>query len=214
MIEVYGYLASISNITFNTTSDERAVTYDASIYSIKQWQDCQSYGVMFGYASDLFKLIPQVCHFGRDRFLEEANSGGLSANSLAIYRALETQISSWEIPREQTGHREMVPATACAAYIYQEALLIYLHEGFYASDVANLAFRQKLDRSITKLIPLLESIQQMPSISSLCSILLWPSVILGSCIHLPEQRQHIREMISSWPGNMAIVDRALQLLHW
>lgn len=211
---MYSYLASISNVTFNTTSLERSIAYNPSIYSFSDWEDCRTFGVMFGFASGLFKLIPQVCQFGRDRFLEGTDVDEVSASSLQTYEDFQTQICDWQIPIDANGCQEAAVGSSLVAHIYREALLIYLHAAFFASGVSNSIFRHKIEALVTKLLPLMDKITQLPSISSLCSVLLWPSIIMGSCLQWHEERQAFRQIFGRWQHGMAISDRAVQLLEW
>ncbi len=210
-MEVYSYLASSSNITFHSTSEERAITYDASIYSIDQWKESKTYGVMFGCSSALFELIPQVCQFGREHFLQESDTSSPSASSLASYNFFEAQIHDWRPPADFDGGGA-IPGTLDGAYIYQEALLVYLHAGFYASDVTNSEFRHKVSASVSKILLLMESIPQVSPKVSIWVTLLWPLMIVGSCLTSTTDRKRLLEIYRQSPCKMAILDRAIQLL--
>lgn len=212
LVEMYSYLASITNITFNATSEKRAIAYDASLYSFGAWEDCKTSGVMFGYASGLFKLIPQVSQFGRRRFREQAEGCGTNAESVESYKDLEAQIRNWQIPMSSTEDNDVILGLQYATYIYQEALMVYLYAGFFATDINSPRFRQMIETSIAKLFPLMESIYRLSSAPSLCSILLWPMIIMGSFLKDPEERQRLLHIWTSSSVNMAIINRATELL--
>jgi Fungal specific transcription factor domain len=211
LIEVYSYLASISNITFHSTSEERVITYDASIYSVDNWKETKTHGVIFGCASALFELIPQICQFGQQCFIEQTETGSEPSITFNAYQLFEAQIRSWKPPANfSEGHA--IPDTLNAAYIYQESLLIYLHAGFYASNLTNAKFRHKVSASVSKILPLMESIPQVSSTVSLWSTFLWPFMIVGSCLVSTKDRQCLLQIYRQSPCTMAILDRAVQLL--
>jgi hypothetical protein len=60
--------------------------------------------------------------------------GSLSANSFNSYQNFEAQIRDWKITAD-FDEKYAIPGSQTFAYIYQQALLIYLHAGFYASKI-------------------------------------------------------------------------------
>ncbi|KAE9373348.1 hypothetical protein N431DRAFT_373734 [Stipitochalara longipes BDJ] len=211
LIEVYSYLASISNITFNSISEERAITYDASVYSVNNWTENEMDGVMFGCASALFQLIPQICQFGRERFFEETQTAAPSDQIVDSYKYFQAQICGWKPPLH-FNEKDAISGTLDVANIYQEALLIYLHAGFYASDVLNSDLRKKTDASIIRILFLMESIPQVPPTVSLWSTILWPFMMVGSCLTTISHKKRLLEIYRQSPCKMAILDRAVHLL--
>jgi hypothetical protein len=211
LVEVYSFLASISNITFNSISEERAVPYDASVYPVDDWTENKTDRVMLGCATTLFKLIPQVCQFGRERFLEEGTPSSPSDHITASYEYFQSQIRGWKPPL-QFNQKEAIPGTLDVAYIYQEALLIYLHAGFYASDVSHPEFCKKVAPSVIRIFSLMESIPQVPPTVGLWSTLLWPLMMVGSCLTSLSHKKQWLEIYRQSPCKMAIMDRAVELL--
>ena len=163
---------------------------------------------MFGYARRLFTLIPSICKLGYNRLFEEA-SGDPSFESIALYKSLQSRVESWQLPDTAAQSGIVSTDLAIAAQIYQQAILIFLHAAFYASEVKHPQLLTLLDSSVDKMIPLVGSVS---SNSSVWTTLLWPGMIFGSCLRDPVYREFVRERMLKTPYNMAGVVRAVQLL--
>ena len=164
--------------------------------------------MMFGNARNLITLIPSICSLGKKRLLEE-NSEEFSLESVATYKALQLTIQSWQ---ESSHIGNSKTDLMVAAKIYREAMLMFLHTAFYASNVADPRLLALVDTSIEAIFPLVDS--SLDADSPVMPIMLWPCMIIGSCLRQPEQRKYLRHRMLESPFNMTIVQTSVQLLDW
>lgn len=207
---MYAYFVSVVNITANTDSDYRMFIFDPCTHVISGFRNSEIYGVMFGYAQGLIELIPSICKLGYKRIAEESR-GECSFESIALYRSLGSQIQEWQAPPSIYKDEGYACNLDVAAKIYQNAVLIFLHANFYGSNVSEPALLDLVDTSIDSLLPLVKSFS---SHSSIASTMLWPCMIIGSCLRHVEQRNVLRALILASPFNMTGVSKAIQILDW
>jgi hypothetical protein len=127
---------------------------------------------------------------------------------MAMYKSFESKIKNWKEPEHSLGSSNDF---LTAAKIYQQALLIFLHTNFWGSNVSDSVLLDMVDDAIGILLSL---IALVPADSPILTVLLWPSMIIGSCLRRPEHRAFLRDMMNSSPFRNASVSRAVQTLEW
>ncbi|KAE8446358.1 hypothetical protein EG329_012107 [Mollisiaceae sp. DMI_Dod_QoI] len=218
LIELYAYLALVSNVTLNLGSIDRSIPFDGFLSSLESIGENKSFGPMFGCAHGIFQLIPRVCQLGYQRRLDQQKSTPSTTTDLE-YVLLEEDIENWEPEMERYGTAESPNHLLAAGQIYQYALLTFLHASYYGSDVTNATLLKKADILIERLFQLIkerrwQQIDQPKRMPAIATTLLWPYIIMGSCMREPEHQIHIRTMLLRSPFEMTIVSRALQILEW
>ena len=208
LLETFAYLASVLNITVNTYMIHLVVVLDPCDDALERFQSCKASGSMFGYARSLFVLIPSICQLGYNRLLEESSQDP-SFESTALYKSLQSRIESWQLPDAVVQSGSISDDLSIAAEIYRQAILIFLHTSFFGSDATHPRLLALVDASIDQIRPLVEFL--FPDSSAL-TILLWPSMILGSCLRDPLHREELRNSMLKAPFNMTSTVRAVQLL--
>jgi hypothetical protein len=169
--------------------------------------ESKSYGAMLGCAHDLFELIPAVCKLGEKR-LQEERDGLYSFETMVTYKSLESKSKNWEELDHALGSNNDF---LTVAKLYQQALLIFLHTNFWGSNVSDPVLLDMIDGSIGILLSLIVTV---PADSPILTVLLWPSIIIGSCLRRPEHRDFLRGMMESSPFSNASVSQAVQTLVW
>lgn len=207
LLETFAYLASIINITVNTEPTHPAVILDPCNDALERFQSCKVFGFMFGYARSLLTLIPSICKLGHDRL--EEKSGSVSFKNIALYKSLQSTIETWRIPDAAARSDIVSNDLSVAAQIYRQAILIFLHTSFYASETKHPQLLILVDASIDKIFPL---ISDLSPDSSVLTTFLWPSMILGSCLRDPLHREELRNGMLRTPFNMTSILEAVQLL--
>lgn len=204
LLELYGYLASVVNITANTDWDYHSVIFDPYTHALEAYRDSKMYGSMFGCAQELIELIPSICTLGYRRLHQESDKD-YSFEATTLYESLESKIQKWRAP-QSASNDELI-----GAKIYQQAILIFLHASFYGTKFYDPILLSLLDTTIE---PLFEFIHAMTEDSPIKTTMLWPCMVIGSCILNPEHRTFIRHLMLGSQYNMLITSRALQILEW
>lgn len=99
------------------------------------------------------------------------------------YESISTRLRDWKSPQSNQVF-DITPAKATATMIYQNALLIYFHSTFLATSTSILsptissAISSELQLRIEICLPLLSALYP----TRLEGVLLWPSMIFGSCL--------------------------------
>ncbi|KAH7364822.1 fungal-specific transcription factor domain-containing protein [Rhexocercosporidium sp. MPI-PUGE-AT-0058] len=109
------------------------------------------------------------------------------------YDTLSTRLREWRPP--PSNEPDVSPARATASMIYQNALLIYLHSIFlsadssYSSLPAYSAISSEIQMRIEICLPLLSALYP----SRMEGVILWPSMIFGSCLKKEADIKMLRE---------------------
>jgi Fungal specific transcription factor domain len=209
LLETYAYLVSVVNFTANTDSDYKTVVFDPCTETLESFRDSKVYGALLGCGQDLFELIPSICKFGYRRITEEKNDK-ISFETIALYKSLESKIRDWQ-PPEEVSQSSSTKDRIVSAKIYQQALLVFLHANYYGSKVTDPKFLALVDTSLAMSVPLLDNITED---SPIMATLLWPGLILGSCLQQPLHRMLLRHRMLASPFNMLLVSQTVQLLDW
>jgi Fungal specific transcription factor domain len=198
------------NITANTDSDYRTVIFDPYTEALANFQDSRVYGAMFGCAQDLVQLIPSICNLGYRRLAEESN-GECYFETVVLYESIKSKIQNWQppeiIPRDDYSIKDRV----MAAKIYQQALLLFLHANFYGSNVSDPTLLALVDETLEMLFPV---VADLPEDTPVMSTLLWPCLIIGSCLRDPLHRMALRQIMLASPYNMVLISQTVQILDW
>ena len=209
LLETYAYMVSVANITVNIQPAYSVFALGPCIAGLERFQSCQASGMMFGFARDLITLIPSICTLGYNRIIEE-DTGMDSLESAACYADLLWKLENWKESPISEASKSNVNDLLLAAKLYKEAILIFLHAAFYASKVTDPEFLRLVD---TSLYAALSSID-FDNDSPVLPVMLWPSMIMGSCLRDPMQREYLRCKMLQTTFNMTVVLNSVQLLDW
>jgi len=210
LLETYAYLVSVVNITANTGSDPQTVIFEPFTNALNGYRDLKTYGATMGLAQDLLELIPPICQFGYMR-IEEDRNNECSPETMSLYKSLESKIQNWQPPQIIPGDDNSTKDRIAAAKFYQQALLIFLHANFYASNNSDPTFLALVETSLELSFPL---VAELPEDSPITATMLWPGLIIGSCLRHPLHRMLLRQRILASPFNMLLVSKTVQLLDW
>lgn len=135
LLEIYAYLVSIANVTVNKQPTLPDMILDPFVTRPERLKSCKATGSMFGYARDLITLIPSICTLGYNRLLEDDTTGSPAFNSVALHNVIHSKILCWEEPKVEANSGSDTKELVAAAKVYKEAILIFLHTAFHASQV-------------------------------------------------------------------------------
>jgi len=210
LLELYAYLALVGNITIK--SEQRSISLDPFLFSLDGLAEFETFGCMFGCASKLFEIIPSICILGRHR---ASHAEQVHYNTVyAEFQAIQLRIQDWEPPAIFRDESECNRQLVIAARIYQQGLMIFLHASFYVkqTDDSNSHAAQAdlaIERCSDRMFELIDEISRKAA-----STILWPMIIMGSCLRLPAKQQKLRAIWARYAFQMTSVSRAIQLLNW
>ncbi|KIW11212.1 hypothetical protein PV08_10512 [Exophiala spinifera] len=211
LAESHAYMCLVANITFPSDEVAQSLLTDPFLSSLEHLRAEGTYGVMFGCAHGLFQLIPSICNLATTR-IQEKQHGVASSDTLALYYHLEHQIRSWRVPSDLSVQGEWYDQLSAAAEIYRHALLIFTHTAYECSPTATEETMSKLQPEIDAVFPLAQQLFSYGSFPPMATIMLWPAMVLGSCLRRLEDRRLLREVLLDFPLRMGIVRQAAALL--
>ena len=185
IIEFYLYIAILSSPQLGPDWTELMIEDCSWLYG-DGTADCKSWGMLFGYANDLFGIVPLVSAFSHQSSKVDNESASKSFEIIVTYHSLLTRVQNWRAP--ENGD----PAFVACGRIYQQALLLLLHTSFYRDEHESLTLNNLIDQGVQEFVVLLEG---MSMASPITTTLCWPSAIAGSCARSESHRKVIRERL-------------------
>jgi hypothetical protein len=156
-----------------------------------------SHGVLFGTAHRLLGLIVPI----RD---------AASRESTPDARQNEFRMFEIQIRENCTGVLSANPdASEVGALIYQQALFVFLYTTFHGTAPPTEALYAKVDPCVDRLFELMGDV--LPG-SAVITTLMWPALIIGSCIRKPAQQAVFSACMESLPLRMGSCQRMREVL--
>ncbi|KAL2886258.1 hypothetical protein HOO65_060088 [Ceratocystis lukuohia] len=205
MLEIYSYLVLVANITPYGLDENRTLPFDSFLFSFgEKVAGLDSSGVIFSSIDGLFSLIPSVSLLARQRLEEPDNSP--SAGLMRKFTELEQRISGWEPPADTAvvwdADRDSL------ASVYRHALLVYLKTARCGAVVGDVRVIQDVQEHVNSAIATMMSL----AMSTMCAVLLWPVMIVGSCLIIKPQQNMVYEGLRYSRYKTANVLQAIELL--
>jgi hypothetical protein len=198
----------VNSITPYGSDAARALPVDSFSTPLEFLKEYETYGVMVSCAQGLFELIPQVSILAMRRLAEEA-SGTSYAETESICASLIDLISQWESPSVAFEMTKWEKEHVWAGELYRQALFIFLEASMCGCVVKNPKVIVAIQSHIDVAFPLLEIVAASPFVT----ILLWPIMIIGSCLIREDQRNEYHRLLCSHKKvNISQVAQAAQLL--
>ncbi|OQU96989.1 Fungal Zn2-Cys6 binuclear cluster domain-containing protein [Cladophialophora immunda] len=209
-LEVYAYLALTATIAPYSQSDNLKVPFDSFVTSLSHLQQYDTFGTFFSCGYDLFEKIPAISLLFARRLCEKQEHRDCSEETTSIYEELLTEIQNWESCPPVSEMSAWAVEHAQTGEAYRHALLIYLKAAMCGSSIDNPKIIGELQVHVDAILPLLDPIWRSPY----KAIVIWPSVIAGSCILRNDQQDYLRSLFELSRSGMAHVKNALELLDW
>lgn len=209
--EIYAFQAITSNITSKKISGlNRRVPADDLLSSLTNLNDGTShYGFLFGAAHELFELIPQIAQSAEENESARVSETGCST----VERYYEDKIMSWRcsLSSDKNGSEDSEIFRECslAGQIYQQALLIFLYTMFHGERCPDQSLFDKVDPCIARSLDYREQVGPM---STLQTKMMWPTLIVGSCMRDKADRDKLLTLQSELYLSMAPLTRSAELL--
>ena len=209
VIEVYSYLALVSNITPYGLAKNRTLPLDPFLTSLGHLREYEGSGTFFSCAASLFELIPPITMLAAKRLAEERVSDLPSQESSDTFYHLLARLGSWKATPVAEDMATWRDAYTAVGEIYRHALYIYLTTALCGSVVSS----PKTISEIQQHIDVFWIHWDLVISSPYGTILLWPLMITGSCLVREDQKQMLRDRLQSprrW--RFTQISAALELL--
>jgi hypothetical protein len=185
-LEVWFYLVLVNSITPYGRDITRTDPFDPFLTSLEFLRDYDTFGAFFGCGQGLFEMIPKISMLASTRLVEEEH-GECSPESWSTYALLDDTLKNWQSPPVSSEMAEWETEHVMVGEIYRHALLAFLKASMCGSVVDNPKTLIAVQRHIDIAFPLIQKVAETPFLT----ILLWPTMILGSCLICEDQRKMI-----------------------
>lgn len=182
-MELYSYIVLCNSITPFDMNCKRTLIHDSFLQNLDDLQDLGAFGVMFSGGHHIFELISSISLFAA----QDPNTSDRHEE----YRQLKARISALEPPVPQEPETHSRPGCSATLEVYRIALLAFL-------ETAASPFSKYDAPRMQHLQPLFDvAVLNLPRIlpSNYSCILMWPILIIGSCLIEEDQRAVISHML-------------------
>jgi hypothetical protein len=183
-LEVYCYLILVNSITPYGRDEARTIPFDTVLTSLEFLKEYETFGVFFGCGQNLFELIPKISVLAATRLVEE-ESGECTQESRTTYETLIDTLEKWHSPSVAYEMARWEAEHIMIGEVYRHSLLAFLKVSMCGSVVNNPKVLVAIQRHIDIAMPLMDRVADTPFVT----ILLWPIMILGSCLISEHQRK-------------------------
>ncbi|OHF00698.1 hypothetical protein CORC01_04015 [Colletotrichum orchidophilum] len=188
LTEYYIYTATVSMISIDARLGDQLFLSNDLILLATELVASSYIGSLCGCWLDLILLVPSIFDLGRRimSHMDEPNWRP-SADDFILFSQLQSQILNWQPNPTVTEN------VALAGYIYQKALLLYLHTALHTLSreehgLQAMAIQNALGGALSHLAQLDPSVRIN---TSLC----WPITIIGSCVTDTGQQEFLHERL-------------------
>ncbi|KEF62509.1 uncharacterized protein A1O9_00482 [Exophiala aquamarina CBS 119918] len=208
VLEVYTYLVLANNITPYGRNEARTLPLDPFITSFEMLKEYETCGLFFSCGFGLFETIPKICVFAMNRLAEEEESSSCSAKSQRTYNELVSILLGWKSPPVDLEMVEFESAHISAGEAYRQSLLMFVKSAMCGSVVDN----PKVITEIQGHIEVMQDAMPVLRISPFVTVMLWPLMIMGSCLVSPRGRADLMAMLDTSSVDLMQVAQAAKLL--
>ncbi|OKP10965.1 hypothetical protein PENSUB_3785 [Penicillium subrubescens] len=189
--ELYSYIVLCNTITPFGMNSNRTLTHDSFLQSLDDLQDFGAFGVMFSGGHGLFELISLISLFAASQESLPSINGAADPERYEIYEQLKSRIINWNPQPTEYNEYELLPGCRATLEFCRQASLLFL-------ETAMSPFSKYDTARICHLQPLLDvAISYMPQIlpSKFSCIVMWPLMIIGSCLVEEDQRMAMKDAL-------------------
>ena len=181
-MELYSYIVLCNSITPFNMNCNRTLIHDSFLRKLDDLQDLGAFSVMFSGGHHFFKLISSISLLAA----QDANT-----DRHEEYRQLKARIGALESPVPKEPEAQSRLGCSATLEVCRIALLAFLETAYSPFSKSDAPRMQHLQPLFDVAVPILPEI--LPS--SYSCILMWPILIIGSCLVEKEQREVISHML-------------------
>ncbi|PLB50649.1 hypothetical protein P170DRAFT_353454 [Aspergillus steynii IBT 23096] len=206
VIEYYTYTAAVSMISIDARVSPQLLLNFELENRARQLLDSQYIGNLCGCWLELLLLIPCIFDLGRQWMMHNAQPTMPSADEIAMYGSLQTQILQW------SPFPSVTPEVFLAGRIFQQAMLLYLYTALGSFSRTENGMHQGLIN--TAIVEGMAYLNQLSATVRINSGLCWPIAVIGSCLCQTEHQDQLRNRLTTMVNTFGIgnMHRTLLLL--
>ncbi|KAB8262252.1 fungal-specific transcription factor domain-containing protein [Aspergillus pseudonomiae] len=189
--EVYSYIVLSNSITPFNMNCNRTLIYDSFLQSLDDLRDLGAFGVMFSGFHSLFELISSISLFAGEQEAQPSTGPSLPLDRYETYNQLKMRIDHLDISTIEHPDTEVLPGHSTALGVFRIALLVFL-------ETAVSPFSKHDSMRVHHLQPLLDrAVHDLPGMlaSNYSCLMMWPIMVIGSCLMKNEQRNVITHLL-------------------
>jgi hypothetical protein len=191
VMEFYAYFVLCNSITPFGMNERRNLIHDPFLQSLDDLKDFGAFGVMFGGGHGLFGLISSISLFTAQQELMHSWESLPDPKRLATYNNLKQTTLNWNPSDADCADAHWPAALKATLEVCRNALLIFLETGLsplsrrYAERLERI--QGHIDIAMIHLPEVIES--------TYACILMWPLLMIGSCMVKEEQRLWLQDVL-------------------
>ncbi|KIV90054.1 hypothetical protein PV10_07399 [Exophiala mesophila] len=174
-------------------------------------------GIMFGRSGhifQLFEMIPLIQTFAQKP--AETSPRHLDSEIISDFTMLEDRVLEWKVHMDSdtsdsllSTHAEL-PVEVNAGLLFQCAILIFLRAAMYGPGMPSESLLAQIDSLVAEFISFSEKLDLR---SKSRTLMMWPTLIVGSCARKEEHRAHLRFVLYQSPAEMYATTMTGKLLN-
>ncbi|KAE8156561.1 fungal-specific transcription factor domain-containing protein [Aspergillus tamarii] len=205
LVEMYAYLELSSALHLTATPNDPQLGPLSAISSLASIRRFTTFGTLFGSASALYEMIPDIRCLADLRQKELAHGVPLGCNATFDMLMKQLQDFDWNTALAtgpSSSQEEFLRGKAAAGRLVQNAMLLFLLSAYYVDQNTLKSIAPMLvDTAIETVESITGTIWRNPTF--------WPAVVIGCYASTDEQRAKIMEYMRP---SMALTLRARELL--
>ncbi|KAK1142247.1 hypothetical protein N8T08_007991 [Aspergillus melleus] len=206
VIEYYTYTAAVSMISIDARVSHQLLLNFELEHRARQLLDSQYLGNLCGCWLELLLLIPCIFDLGRQWMMYDSQPTMPSADEIAMYGSLQTQVLQW------SPYPTVTPEVFLAGRIFQQAMLLYLYTALSSFSRTENGMHQGLIN--TAIAEGMMYLNQLSATVRINSGLCWPIAVIGSCLSQEEHQADLRDRLTTMVNTFGLgnMHRTLLLL--
>lgn len=205
LVEMYAYLELSSALHLTITPNDPQLGSQSAISSLVHIRRFSTFGTLFGSASALYEMIPDIRRLAHLRQKELAQGVPFGCNATFNVLMKHLQDFDWNsalATGPSSSQEKFIRGKAAAGRFVQNAMLLFLLSAYHVDKGTLKSLAPSLVNT---------AIEMMDSISSTTwrNATFWPAVVIGSYASTDQHRARIMEYMKP---SMALTMRARELL--
>lgn len=181
-----------------------------------QFQQLNIQGIMFGRSGHIFPLfetIPLIRIFAQKP--AKTSPRHLDPAIISDFTMLEDRVLDWRALMDHDAGDNLIAnddelaVEVNAGLLFQDAVLIFLRAAMYGPGMPSSSMLAEIEVLVAEFICLSEKLALGAKTRT---VMLWPTLIVGSCARKEEHRAHLRFALYQSPAEMCATTSAAKLL--
>lgn len=218
MLETYAFFELSSSIRLLPDQTDIHATSNSSILQLKNLSQINGLGVLFGGATELFAMIPEICVLAANRKMELEQGVDLQCDE--EFERLKYVITHWTdpaLPQPQPqrpeedeaddGNARFARGKLAHQIIAQNAIFLFLLSSYSLDDIYLRDMSQPIVQRMLEVLPDLRS-------SPFSTSTAWPIIAIASFAAQECHRAAIVQYLNGILAAFPVQERAMESLRW